>query len=90
MTAYVTIVQNHGLSSPIQPVLMTPQELDEHVKARSGWVMDALHEGIILYDPDGTIARAKHRLIAELKEKGVKRTEYGWVWPIKAGQTVEL
>jgi len=90
MRMYMSWVLEYRFPSLIQPVLMTPGELNEHVKARAGWIMDALCDGIILYDPDGFVAAAKENLLRELREKGVKRTTVGWVWPIAAGQVVEL
>ncbi|NHV05902.1 MAG: nucleotidyltransferase domain-containing protein [Thaumarchaeota archaeon] len=74
------------LPSIIQVIYMTPEEFEIHVKSKSGWFLNAIVEGIVLYDPKNFLQSSKEKLLSELKEKGVERASYGWVWPIRAGE----
>jgi len=65
---------------------MTPEEFETHTKSKSGWIIDALIDGIILHDPKSFLQNSKEKLLRELREKGVERTRYGWAWPIRAGE----
>lgn len=80
------LVARLNLSSIIQAIYMTPDEFETHVKSKSGWIIDAIVDGIVLYDPKNFLQRSKEKLLNELKEKGVERTPYGWAWPIRAGE----
>jgi predicted nucleotidyltransferase len=64
----------------IQDIWMTPEELDDMVIAKTGFVMDALLEGRMLQD-NGTVARARERLIASLKRLKARRLKSGWMIP---------
>lgn len=64
----------------IQDIWMTPEELDEMVDAKTGFVVDALLEGKALQD-DGTAANARERLEASLKRLGARRIKHGWFIP---------
>lgn len=74
------------LPSIVQAIYMTPEEFETHVKSKSGWIIDALVDGIILHDPECFLQNSKEKLLRELGEKGVERTPYGWAWPIRAGE----
>jgi hypothetical protein len=65
---------------------LTPEEFETYTKSKSGWVIDALVEGIILHDPERFLQNSKEKLLRELREKGVERKPYGWAWPIRAGE----
>jgi predicted nucleotidyltransferase len=79
-----------GTRSRVQSIWMTPQELEEHIGAKSEYILDAFESGIILFDPEGYLAQKKSDLFMELKTKGVSRLKWGWSWNIKAGEVVEL
>lgn len=51
-------------------------------------MIDAIVDGLILYDPKSFLQASREKLLVELKEKGVERTAYGWVWPIRAGEKI--
>lgn len=74
------------LPSIVQAIYMTPKEFEAHVKSKSGWIIDALVDGVILHDPKCFLQNSKEKLLKELREKGVERTPYGWAWPIRAGE----
>ncbi|NHV99431.1 MAG: nucleotidyltransferase domain-containing protein [Thaumarchaeota archaeon] len=74
------------LPSIVQAIYMTPEEFETHTKSKSGWIIDALIDGIILHDPKSFLQNSKEKLLRELMEKGVERTSYGWAWPIRAGE----
>jgi Nucleotidyltransferase domain. len=64
----------------IDDIWMTPEELEEMVDAKTGFVMDALMVGEVLLD-DGTVEEAKKRLKASLKRLGARRLKHGWFIP---------
>ena len=65
-------------------------ELEEFFKAKTGFILDAFDEGIIVYDPEEYIEQKREELLCELKEKGVvKNPKLGWVFPIKIGEKIE-
>lgn len=90
MLLQIELTKKFGLISIAQGIFMTPQELAQHVKAKAGWLLEALIDGITLFDPQEILKESRERLLKELKEKGVERTEYGWVWPLKAGEIINL
>jgi predicted nucleotidyltransferase len=79
-----------GTRSRVQSIWMTPKELEEHIEAKSEYILEAFECGIILFDPEGYLAQKKSDLFIELKTKGVSRLKWGWSWNIKAGEVVEL
>ncbi len=79
-----------GTRSRIQSVWMTPKELEEHIEAKSEYVLEAFESGIILFDTERYLEKKKSDLFMELKSKGVSRLKWGWSWNIKAGEVVEL
>lgn len=79
-----------GTKSRVQTIWMTPKELEEHIEAKSGYVLDAFYEGIILYDPADFLERKKAELMEELNKKKVSKLKWGYSWNIKAGEVVEL
>ncbi|MFB0561398.1 MAG: hypothetical protein ACETWM_09325 [Candidatus Lokiarchaeia archaeon] len=78
------------LGSRVQGFWMPPEELPRLAGARTGYIMEALTEGIILYDPEQTIEESKKNLERDLRERGVEKKKYGWVWPIRAGEIIKL
>lgn len=69
---------------------VTKEELNGFFSAKTGFVLDAFDEGIIVYDPEGYLAEKKEKLFKELKQKGVvKNPKLGWVFPIKIGEKIE-
>nr|MDO8082523.1 nucleotidyltransferase domain-containing protein [Candidatus Freyarchaeota archaeon] len=84
------LVLDLRLGSRVQGFWMPPEELPRLVGARTGYIMDALTEGILLYDPEQIIEESKKTLERELRERGVEKKKYGWVWPLKAGEIIKL
>jgi predicted nucleotidyltransferase len=79
-----------GTRSRVQSIWMTPKELEEHIEAKSEYILEAFESGIILFDSEGYLAKKISDLFMELKSKGVSRLKWGWSWNIKAGEVVEL
>ena len=75
-----------NLHTLVCAVWMTPQDLEGHIKAKAGYVLDAFDEGILLYDRDGFLSESRGRLVEELREKGVVKTDHWWSFPVKAGE----
>ena len=64
----------------IDDIWMTPEELEEMVDAKTGFLMDALMEGVVLLD-DGTVKEARKRLKESLKRLRARRLKHGWFIP---------
>ncbi len=64
----------------IQDIWMTPEELEDMVIAKTGFLVDALLEGRVLQD-DGTVAAAREKLVESLKRLKAKRLKSGWMIP---------
>ncbi len=79
-----------GTRSRVQSIWMTPKELEEHIEAKSDYILEAFESGIFIFDPDGYLEQKKSDLFLELKSKGVSRLKWGWSWNIKAGEVVDL
>jgi len=62
---------------------MTELEFKNLIQIKAEIILDALNEGIILYDPNGLIDRQKKKLFKELEERGVIKRERYWIWPLK-------
>lgn len=56
---------------------MTPKEFEDNLRSKNGWVIEALVDGIILYDPKHLLSKFRRKLLKELSENKVERTSYG-------------
>ncbi len=86
----IKIGRELDLNPAIQAIWMTPHDLEEHMRAKAGYILDAFDEGTILFDPEEFLERKRKNLLNELKRKGVIKTKVGWMWPCKVGETLEL
>lgn len=69
---------------------MTKEELRHYFAAKTGFILDAFDEGVIVYDPYDYLAQKREELFHDLKRKGViKKPSLGWVFPIKIGEKIE-
>ncbi len=75
-----------GLHTLVRAIWMTPEDLEGHLKAKAGYVLDAFDEGILLYDRDGFLSESRKKLVEELREKGVVKTDRWWSFPVKPGE----
>lgn len=73
----------------IEAIWLTPKDLDGYFVAKTGFILDAFYDGIIVYDPYLYLEKKKQELLFQLEQKGVKRVSYGWIFPIKVGEKVE-
>lgn len=64
-------------------IWMTKTEFEKSVQIKMDIILSCLDEGKILYDPNDLIKNQKSKLIRELKEKGVKKRNNYWIWPLK-------
>ncbi len=69
--------------SSFDSIWMTETEFKNSVKIKYDILLSALHEGKILFDPDGLIKEQKQQLFDELERKGVKKRKNYWIWPLK-------
>ena len=78
---YRELVQRGYRPEPM-PILHTEEELAAHP-----WILlDVSHHGIILYDPEGVLAReleAVRRRLAELGSKRLELPDGSWYWNLK-------
>jgi predicted nucleotidyltransferase len=79
-------------SSSIQSTWFTEEEFTQQLfKVKSGFVLDAIHDGIVIYDGQGFLKKIIPEAKRRLREQGIKRVGRAWVWPIKtAGEVMEL
>ncbi len=71
-------------------IWMTRTEFEKSVQIKMDIILSCLDEGKILFDPFDLIKNQKIKLIRELKEKGVKKRNNYWIWPLrKLGDEIE-
>jgi predicted nucleotidyltransferase len=75
-----------NLHTLVCAIWMTPEDLEGHIKAKAGYILDAFDEGILLYDPEGFLSESRRKLAEELREKGVVKTDRWWSFPVKPGE----
>ncbi|MEM2240421.1 MAG: nucleotidyltransferase domain-containing protein, partial [Candidatus Bathyarchaeia archaeon] len=54
----------------IEDIWITPEELIDAVRGGWGLILDALEDGVVIYDRNGTIAEAKNILKSNYKRLG--------------------
>ncbi|MGQ4915115.1 MAG: nucleotidyltransferase domain-containing protein [Candidatus Asgardarchaeia archaeon] len=67
----------------VQAIWVTPKELEIMYKRRLGFILDALYEGIILFDKNGFLKKMKELLKQELAEGKFMYKDGIWIWKIK-------
>jgi predicted nucleotidyltransferase len=67
--------------SLLQSIWMTEEEFIAQFKAGAGYLLDAIHEGRIIYDT-GFLKQIIPQSKQELEAKGIRRVGSAWVWPI--------
>ncbi|MHA1732388.1 MAG: nucleotidyltransferase domain-containing protein [Promethearchaeota archaeon] len=79
------------VNAGIQEIWWTRGETEQHVKSKYFLALDAFDEGKILYDPNNFLEELKRELARELADRGVKKTNLYWQWPIaKFGDRVDF
>jgi predicted nucleotidyltransferase len=67
--------------SLLQSIWMTEDEFIAQFKAGAGYLLDAIHEGRIIYDT-GFLKQIIPQSKQELEAKGIRRVGSAWVWPV--------
>ena len=67
--------------SLLQSIWMTEEEFISQWKAGAGYLLDAIHEGKIIYDT-GFLRRIIPQAKNEIKLQGIQRVGSAWVWPV--------
>ena len=67
--------------SLLQSIWMTEEEFISQFKAGAGYLLDAIHEGRIIYDM-GFLRKIIPQAKSELQIEGIKRVGCAWVWPV--------
>jgi hypothetical protein len=65
----------------IQDVWMTVPEFHDHLRAKAGYILDALADGLVLCERGQLLTTARTRLVDELQRRGIQRVNGCWVWP---------
>jgi len=60
---------------------MAEEEFIAQFKAGAGYLLDAIHEGRIIFDT-GFLKKIIPQSKQELEAKGIRRFGNAWVWPI--------
>ncbi len=78
--------------SPVEALWFSPDELIGLFQGRIGMILDALYDGIILYDPNNLLTRLKEELNHLISKNKIKRLPWGgWQFPdVKFGKIVEI
>jgi len=80
------IEAERGIHTLVRAIWMTGDDLEGHIRAKAGYILDAFDEGIILYEREGLLTKTRARLARELEKKGVVKTDRWWSFPVKAGE----
>ena len=75
---YVRKIENSP--SLLQSIWMTEEEFIAQFKAGAGYLLDAIHEGRIIYDT-GFLKKTIPKSKQELEARGIRRVGSSWVWP---------
>ncbi len=87
----ITFELTKSICSGKQTFWWTSKELEGYVRSKYYLILDAFDEGKILYDPENFLFKLRKKLFKDLEEKGVRKTEHYWQWPIKKfGDKIEF
>ena len=79
------------LPSGIDSMWMNKNEFEAALLGLSGVILDALYEGIILYDRDGFLENMKQRLLKAIKRGEIERYKNFWRFPkVKIGKRTKI
>ena len=82
-----------GLPGIVEALWVSPRELESMFRGFTGFVLDAVYEGVVLLDDNGFIQQLRRRLVNALMEGRAERHKRFWRIPIReVGErvTVEL
>jgi len=84
----IELIGNASLG--IDSFWLEKRQFEKLVKNKADLILSALSDGKILYDPQEFIFKMKTELFKELKEKGVRKKDNYWIWPLnKLGEEIE-
>lgn len=76
--------------SGIDSIWMNKSEFNASIESKRDLLLSVLEDGIILYDQENFVEKAKTTLFKELHDKGVKKRRMYWIWPQKhPGEEIE-
>ncbi|MGQ4891296.1 MAG: nucleotidyltransferase domain-containing protein [Candidatus Njordarchaeia archaeon] len=79
------------LPGGIDSIWMGQEEFEGALVGLSGAILDALYEGIILYDEDGFLKKMRERLLKAIEEGEIERYKNYWHFPkVKPGERTEI
>ncbi len=73
----------------LRVILLMPEEINA-MMTTTGWLMDALSSGKILYDPNNLLEALTVSFRRKLQEKHIVETPLCWDRPVKLGDEIEL
>jgi len=75
----------------IESLWLSKSEFISIFRGLSGFILDALYEGIILYDEDGFLRKMRARLETAIKKGVIRRYRNYWYFPkVKPGEKTEI
>lgn len=75
----------------VESIWMSKKEFTEAFEGLSGFILDALYEGIILYDEDGFLKNMRERLLKAIEKGIIERYRNFWRFPkVKIGEKTEI
>jgi len=80
-----------SLPAIIDSLWVSENELEEMFRGFTGFVLDAIYKGKVLYDETGIFEKLRNRLLEALKKKKIQRHRGMWRIPISyPGEIVEI
>ncbi|HIC92436.1 MAG TPA: HEPN domain-containing protein, partial [Syntrophaceae bacterium] len=76
-------IQDNITLYPLEIVLLTPEECRDNFNKHNPLFLDISTEGLILIDTDGLLENLIEETKRYIREEGIKKTERGWLFPIK-------
>ena len=79
------------LPGGVDSLWVSEKELEQMFLGLTGFILDALYEGIILYDENGFLSSLRNRLLRCIEKGVLKRYGRMWMLPVKRfGEKVEV
>lgn len=86
----ITAIKKHLPELPIDILLLTPQEVELNFRNHNPLFLDIAEEGIILIDDQGWLQRMMEETLNYIKQRGIRKTDHGWVFPVTRGAPTYL
>jgi hypothetical protein len=75
---------------PLDILLLTPQEVESNFRNHNPLFLDIAEEGLVLVDDHGWLENLLAETRDYVRQRGIKKTENGWVFPVERGVLTSL